>query len=58
MVSFEKFGDEPLYVDGDDDSGFESISLIRERLYRGREYILRIHLYFRHIGGDRAVFMY
>jgi len=45
MVLFEEVGGEPLYVDGDDDSGFERNVLTRERLYRGREYILRIRLY-------------
>ena len=58
MVLFEEVGGEPLYVDGDDDSGFERNALSCERLYRGREYILRIRLYYRHVAGETAVFMY
>jgi len=58
MVLFEDADGDPLYIDGDDDSGFERNARIRERLYRGREYILRIRLYYSDIAGQTAVFTY
>jgi hypothetical protein len=57
MVLFEEAGSESIYIQGDDDSGFERNALIRERLYRGREYILRVRLYYSDIAGETAVFM-
>ena len=58
MVLFELDGDQPTYIDGDDDSGFHRNAKIQERLYRGREYVLRIRLYYADIAGQTAVFMY
>jgi hypothetical protein len=58
MVLFEEDGIETIYIQGDDDSGFERNALLRERLYRGREYILRVRLYYSDIAGETAVFMY
>lgn len=58
MVLFENGEGGPQYIDGDDDSGFDTNARIRERLYRGREYILRVRLYYREIAGQTAVFMY
>jgi hypothetical protein len=58
IVLFEDAGEEPRYIDGDDDSGWDRNAKIVERLYRGREYILRVRLYYSHIGGQTAVFMY
>jgi hypothetical protein len=58
MVLFEDDGNAPFYIDGDDDSGFDRNALIRERLYRGRSYILRVRLYYSDIAGETAVLMY
>ena len=58
MVLFEDGENEAIYIQGDDDSGYDRNALIRERLYRGREYILRVRLYYSDIAGETAVFMY
>jgi len=58
MVLFEKIGDEPQYVDGDDDSTYGHNARIEAKLYRGREYILRARLYYAEAGGEMAVFMW
>ena len=58
MVLFEEVDGEPVYIDGDDDSGFDTNARIQERLYRGREYVLRVRLYYSDIAGQTAVFMY
>ena len=31
---------------------------VRERLYRDREYVLRVRLYYADVSGQTAVFMY
>ena len=58
MVLFEKVDDEPRYLSGDDDSGNERNAKITCRLSRGREYILRVRLYYSFISGDCAVMLY
>jgi len=58
IVLFERAGDELRYIDGDDDSGYATNARIRERLYRGREYVLRVRLYYADIAGQTAVFLY
>ena len=58
MVLFDANDGDPSYIDGDDDSGWDRNAGIVHRLYRGREYILRIRLYYVDIGGQTAVFMY
>ena len=44
MVLFEEAGSESIYIQGDDDSGFERNALIRERLKKpeGQVFILDI----------------
>ncbi len=58
MVLFEEIDGEPRYVDGDDDSGQNYNAKIRERLFRGRKYIVRLRLYFAGAYGEGAVMMY
>lgn len=58
MVLFEDDGGAPRYVDGDDDSGFDRNARLNARLYRDREYILRVRLYYSHMAGETAVLMW
>ena len=58
MVLFEKIEGEPRYVDGDDDSAYGHNARIKTKLYRGREYILSVRLYYAEAGGEMAVLMW
>jgi hypothetical protein len=56
MVLFEEVDGTPQFVAGDDDSGYDRNARIATKLQRGREYILRVRLYYSAAGGDMAVF--
>jgi len=58
MVLFEKINGEWKYFDGDDDSGFDRNARLSARLYAGREYALRVRLYFQNRSGGFAVMMW
>lgn len=59
MVLFERRENGELrYIDGDDDSGYSRNARIHERLYRDREYVLKVRLYYSDIAGQTAVLMY
>ena len=58
IVLFENVDGETQFVAGDDDSGFGRNSRISVRMNRGREYILRIRLYYSDLSGETAVFMW
>ena len=58
MVLFEMIGDQPRYVDGDDDSGYDRNARLTLRLTHDREYVLRIRLYYANRSGETAVFMW
>lgn len=58
MVLFEEIDGEPRYMSGDDDSGYDYNAKIRERLFRGRRYIIRLRLYYAGATGEGAVMMY
>ena len=58
MVLFEEIDGEPRYVAGDDDSGYRYNAKIKERLFRGRKYIIRLRLYFAGASGEGALMMY
>jgi len=55
MVLFEEIDGKFRYVKGDDDSGLDRNASFRVRLARGRNYQLRIRLYFSYASGDTAV---
>ena len=57
MVLFEKRGSELDYLAGDDDGGIDRNARIRHRLDRGKEYVLRLRLYFVQSSGEMAVMM-
>ena len=58
MVLFEKQNGEYVYIDGDDDSGWDRNARIRERLYASHTYALRIRLYYQWASGDMAVMLW
>lgn len=58
MVLFKEEGDEPQYVDGDDDSGFDYNSQIKTRLHKNHTYFLRIRLYYSSDSGNGAVMLW
>lgn len=55
MVLFKKNGNEEIYIAGDDDSGEDYNASMNVKLYKGREYILRVRLYYRESMGETAV---
>ena len=58
MVLFQKTSKDPRYMDGDDDSAYDHNARIEAKLYRGKEYILRVRMYYAEAGGETAVFMW
>ncbi|MGR8930878.1 MAG: M12 family metallopeptidase [Gammaproteobacteria bacterium] len=58
MVLFEEINGENVYYAGDDDSGTDLNAKITARLMRGRNYILRIRLYFAEQAGEGALMMW
>jgi hypothetical protein len=58
MVLFEDINDNLRYVSGDDDSGTANNAKINVKLFRGREYLLRVRLYYSGGAGKTAVMMW
>ena len=58
MVLVEDIDGDPVYVKGDDDSGFNRNARFTVRLIKGRVYKLRIRLYYNWAEGDTAVMMW
>lgn len=58
LVLFERENGEFFYRAGDDDSGEDFNAKIEMRLVRGREYILRLRLYFSDRPGETAVMVW
>jgi len=58
LVLFEETDTEPVFLQGDDDSGSDFNSLIETRLIRGRSYLLRLRLYFADDSGLGAVMIW
>ncbi|WP_204141421.1 matrixin family metalloprotease [Halomicronema sp. CCY15110] len=58
MVLFEDQNGDLKYVTGDDDSGTDTNARLRVRLYKDRQYVLRIRLYFNYSAGQTAVMMW
>lgn len=57
IALFEMIDAVPRFHDADDDSGSALNSRINVRLYRGREYVLRVRLYWAEVHGETAIFM-
>lgn len=58
MVLFEDIDGEPVFVEGDDDSGFNRNARFTVRLVKNRKYKLRIRLYYNWAEGETAVMMW
>ena len=58
MVLFEREAGELRYQAGDDDSGEDRNATLQLKLFQGREYVLRIRLYFSQGSGETAVMMW
>lgn len=58
MVLSEKSGAEEIYLSGDDDSGTDYNSRIQYRLIKGREYFIRIRLFYSGGQGAGSVMVY
>lgn len=58
MVLFEVYNGTPVFVAGDDDSGWDYNAKIVARLHRGREYIARTRLYYAFAQGNSAIMLY
>jgi len=58
MVLFEKNGTEEIYLAGDDDSGTDYNSKIHTRLIKGREYIIRLRLYYADAEGTGSLMIF
>lgn len=58
MVLFERINGQDVYMSGDDDSGTDFNSKIHLRLLKGREYVIRVRLYYSTQGGSGSVMVY
>lgn len=58
MVLFEDIDGEPVYLKGDDDSGYNRNARVTVRLVKGRTYTLRIRLYYSWADGDSVVMIW
>lgn len=58
MVLFEEIDGELRYLTGDDDSGTVNNAKISRKLFPGREYVLRVRLYYSGGAGKTAVMMW
>ncbi len=58
MVLFEKAAGEEIFLAGDDDSGTGLNSKIQLRLIQGREYIIRVRLYYAEVAGSGSLMLY
>jgi len=58
MVLFEKTATEEIYLSGDDDSGTDFNSKIHTRLIKGREYIIRVRLYYAETEGNGSIMIF
>ena len=55
---FERVDGELRYQAGDDDSGEDRNATLQHKLFQGREYVVRIRLYFSQGSGETAVMMW
>lgn len=58
MVLFERVDGQLRFQAADDDSGLATNASLNERLRSGREYVLRLRLYYRFRAGDFAILMW
>ncbi len=58
MVLFEEINGTPRYLEGDDDSGSSLNANIRQRLFKGRRYLVRVRLYHAQQQGEGVLMMW
>jgi len=58
LVLFDNTDGASRYVAGDDDSGKDSNARIETKLFRGREYVLRLRMFYSDMGGQIAVMLW
>ncbi|QPJ60735.1 MAG: matrixin family metalloprotease [Candidatus Nitronauta litoralis] len=58
MVLFENEGGDLEYRAGDDDSGMDYNAKIKFRLVKGREYVVRVRLYYSSSAGETALMLW
>lgn len=58
MVLFEKTTNEEIYLAGDDDSGTDYNAKIEMRLIKGREYIIRVRLFYSGEEGSGSIMVH
>lgn len=58
MVLSEVRNDENVYLSGDDDSGEDRNSVIREKLFKGKKYLINIRLFYKASAGDTCIMVY
>ncbi len=58
MVVSEVIDGENTYLSGDDDSGEDRNSVIKEKLLKGKKYIVNIRLFYKTSSGDTCVMAY
>jgi hypothetical protein len=58
MVLFERANGEEIYLSGDDDSGTDLNSKIHTRLIKGREYVIRVRLYYADSEGTGSLMVF
>jgi hypothetical protein len=58
MVLFERADGQLRYQAGDDDSGEDRNATLQLKLFQGREYVLRVRLYFSQASGETAVMLW
>jgi hypothetical protein len=58
MVLFEREAGQLRYQAGDDDSGEDRNATLQLKLFQGREYVVRIRLYFSQGSGETAVMLW
>ena len=57
IVLFEDINGVPRYLSGDDDSGEDRNASITYKLFQGRNYIVRLRLYYQGLSG-KTLLMY
>ena len=55
VVLFEDVNGELRFRAGDDDSGEDRNAYLKQRMYKGRKYVLRVRLYYADRAGETAV---
>ena len=57
-VLFEDVKGKTVYLAGDDDSGESRNALLNVKLNKGKEYVLRVRLYYAQASGETAVMLW